>query len=120
MKKYTPEQCAQVAEALRAAKRYLGRSHRSVWTPNKERFICYAIEVAYERGFTTAEAAELARRMIAHRLGGAFYTLEGFVRTHTTSYYSLSAAALVDKMQKHRHAWLDQLIDEFTRRSQRP
>lgn len=80
----------------------------------KEKFICTAIDrVARKTKRVKKTDSKRCEGIIAARLGGA-YTLESWLvgRGCIKTGYSQHPRTL-DRIQQHRHAWLDMLIAEF-------
>lgn len=89
-----------IAEAFRQAKKIL-------WT-TREGFICFAITDADYDG-RNPEAVSAAKKVIEERLG-KFYSLRGWLLARDVLREDIKDPP---RMQAHRHAWLDLLIEEF-------
>ena len=83
-------------------------------SPTKEKFICIAITTAAAHTKRiTAKDAERCTKIVASRLEHE-YTLEGWLESRgCLNSYFLCDRATKDRIQAHRHAWLDLLIAEF-------
>lgn len=102
--KFTKNVRAEIVKALKAAKPHLwcGTRHQS----RKTEYICLALE-RVSRQHPTGVA--YAKSLIAERLGRS-NTLWGWLRSQGISQKQLTD----DRVQQHRHAWVDQLIAEFS------
>ena len=95
----------RIADAFRRAVPYLSTGPLSYhYSGRKNEFICYAIA---EASSPDAEGANAARQIIRNRLGNVF-TLEHWLRIK-----GIETQPCSKPMQKHRHAWLKMLINEF-------
>lgn len=113
--KYSKEQYAGMAEALRQAKRYLltgNKAHRR-WS-GKTPYICFALSDAASAGDASWVHADFAKRVINRRLG----------RFPTVAHW-LFARGVIDAvspftrdLQDYRHRWVDALIAEFEEKAQ--
>lgn len=99
--KYPFEERRQIAAAFRAAKSRLARDEADVRN-GRERFICFALAMARHA------ASDDASRIVGDRLGRS-YSLGGWLKTHGVEEREIT----LDRLQAHRHAWLDLLIKEF-------
>lgn len=109
----------KTSEVLRHAKRHLAPSHNGTYNyttkTGAEKFICIAIMTAAEvTKRITAYDVKRCKDMIASRLEG-FDTLEGWLqyKGYLPKELSWVDHATRDRIQQHRHAWLDMLITEF-------
>lgn len=92
-----------VAAVFREAKKHLAHDGRLGKWP----YICYAINAV--AGDRPTKAHTAARKVVMDRLGGRASMLpwledQGIPRQEIT----------INRLQAHRHAWLDQLIAEFS------
>jgi hypothetical protein len=100
-RKYTPKQRRQIVEALKACKQYLWDGERDVG--DKAYCICFALRRTFLHG------AYLAVDVIDARIG------EGNSLGRWLRYRGIPWKELTDdNMQAYRHAWVDQLIEEFS------
>ena len=107
MKKYTPKQRAAMAAAFRAAKKHLhdGRTDRDL-----THFICFAISRAEWRGEVSHGVADLCAELINQRIG-----FRGSMRAWLREVARVPDHMMTTRrIQQHRHAWLDMLIEEFS------
>lgn len=99
MRTYTKEERLQIAQAFRAAKELLWDG-RGQWPDGTDLFICFAI-------VGSGHPSEQDACAIVHE------RLDGQPALGTW----LMAQGITDftrqQLQAHRHAWLDQLIEEF-------
>lgn len=104
----------KTSEALKHAKRYLAETYADTCNaPCKEKFICIAImtaEAATKR--ITVKDVKRCKDMIESRLEGCD-TLEGWLQYKGHLPMGGWTHADKDRVQQHRHAWLDMLITEF-------
>lgn len=100
----TSEQRAEIVKALTSAKRHLWRGSRS--REGKTEYICIALECFAHRH---PIGALHAKSMISERLG-ADVTFRSWLEQQGIAKRSLTYA----RVQQHRHAWVDQLIAEFS------
>lgn len=102
----TKKQRVGIARALRAAKPYLWDGHGDFVPYGRCMYICDAV-----RATSKQEIADLTKAMISERLGYEF-SLESWL-------VNLGGAAskqvVQPYLQAHRLAWLDQLIEEFSK-----
>lgn len=109
----------KTSEVLTHAKRRLATTYNDVYNyttkTGAEKFICIAIMTAAEvtKRITTADI-DRCRLMIESRLEG-FDTLEGWLqyKGYLPMEWGLVNYATRNRIQQHRHAWLDMLIAEF-------
>lgn len=109
----------KTSEVLKHAKRHLATTHDEKYDyikkAGKEKFICIAIMTAatVTKRITVSDI-DRCRKMIESRLEG-FDALEGWLqyKGHLPMEWGLVDRATRDRIQQHRHAWLDMLIAEF-------
>lgn len=103
---YTKAQRKAIAEAFAAAKRRLwdGVSRRR---NHKTKFICHALDLV--GNYHTVGPTANARDVVMARIGDSF-TMKCWLRDR-----GIPDCLLRDCLvQRHRHAWLDKLIEEFS------
>jgi len=96
----------EVATAFKMAKRHLARTDKEViFSLNKRRYICHALNL------TLSPGRYAAMRIVQARLWGMgqLVSLEDWLHWNKVPY----AAQPVDRLQLHRHTWLNMLIKEF-------
>ena len=98
----------QVHVALKAAKHYLRDGE--TFNNNNTDYICIALTNATKDYFDLFKGAEKAKKIISGRLGSCYsfctwLELNGVTEEELCDY---------KRLQRHRHAWLDQLIEEFS------
>lgn len=105
---YTKRDRKALVKAFREGKKFLwdGKSPRGPWVDN---MICFAIALAEHAGAVTPRAGALAANLIQRRLGWGtgmrtWLKDRGVPRGDLTD----------ERVQAHRHAWLDLLIAEFS------
>ena len=106
---YTNQERKEIAQALRAAKRHLWRGQAT--THNQEKFICWALEYVrakYPIGVSRAKG------VIETRLQNNT-VLEEWLQTQGVTEEELTDV----NVQKHRHAWVNLLIKEFSAPAQK-
>jgi hypothetical protein len=105
----------KTSEVFKRAKQRLAMDYSETCnTPTKEKFICIAITTAaaYTKRMTSRDI-ERCEGIVKSRMDGA-YTMEGWlVDLGCIPEYELCYRAIKDRIQAHRHAWLDSLIAEF-------
>jgi hypothetical protein len=106
----------KTSEVFKRAKQRLAMDYSETCnTPTKEKFICIATTTAaaYTKRMTSRDI-ERCEDVIKSRMGGV-YTLEGWLadRGCVARDYYLTERTTKDRIQAHRHAWLDSLIAEF-------
>lgn len=107
---YTPAQRKAIARAFKAAKPYLWDGESPLYSGAIiVSSIGLAIEYAWLAKRTTAKASELARQVIAERLY-PYDNLASWLRYEGVPLEDLTN----ERLQKHRHEWLDMLIAEFS------
>lgn len=95
---YTPKQRAAMAEAFKAAQKYLPKQH----------YLCFSLSKAGEvnpsiRTACAMAQKEVRRRIRPHTVVNSWLKKQGHCAT--TSY---------EDMKVYRHRWLDSLIAEFS------
>ncbi len=105
----------QIADAFRAAKDYLNTIAAD--TPDTSEFICIALLIARQKGKIYHEQQNAARNIITERLGDVPYATwvgdhSEKLRDEITHDYDFNDGV---KTQAARHAWLDMLIEEFSK-----
>lgn len=107
----------KTSEVLKRAKRYLATTHDEKYDymtmTGREKFICIAIMTAatHAKRITNGDI-DRCRLMIESRLGGKD-TLESWLVLKGCLPMDGWTHADKDRVQQHRHAWLDMLIAEF-------
>jgi hypothetical protein len=105
----------KTSNIFKRAKQHLAKDFSEVYTgPWGEKFICIAImtAAAYSKRITNGEV-ERCRKIVESRLEGT-ETIESWLESKgCINDYSLCDRATKDRIQAHRHAWLDMLIAEF-------
>lgn len=106
----------KTSEVLKHAKQRLAEKHTDRYDSSREgrdKFICIAIMNA-ERNVKhiTVEDARRCKKMIESRLEGND-TLEGWLCSKNCLPDDGWTDEHKDRIQQHRHAWLDMLIAEF-------
>jgi hypothetical protein len=106
----------KTSEVFKRAKRCLAMDYSETCnTPTKEKFICIAITTAaaYTKRMTSRDI-ERCTGIVESRLEYAA-TLGGWLadRGCVARDYYLTERTTKDRIQAHRHAWLDSLIAEF-------
>jgi len=100
----------QIAKAFKAAKKYLWKGE--INGPGTS-YICFALSKAEDNGDITQEQSDCACDVISERLGGTYATVPSWLRER------IGARAFnkvtFKQIQAYRHAWLDQLIKEFSK-----
>ena len=107
----------KTSEVFMYAKRNLAATHSEIYSYSldQQRFICSSIDVAFQKTKRlTAADRDRCLDVIASRLG-RHDTLEGWLVSKgcISDEYHLHDISTKDRIQKHRHAWLDKLIEEF-------
>ena len=106
----------KTSEVFTRAKQHLAKDYDETCnSPTKEKFICFAITTAaaYTKRMTSGDI-ERCTGIVESRLEYAT-TLEGWLADRGCfyhDYYQVDRTAK-DRIQEHRHAWLDLLIAEF-------
>jgi hypothetical protein len=105
----------KTSEVFTRAKQHLAKDYDETCnSPTKEKFICIAITTAaaYTKRMTSVDIERCAK-IVASRLEHD-YTLEGWLESRgCLNSYFLCDRATKDRIQAHRHAWVDMLIAEF-------
>jgi hypothetical protein len=104
----------KTAEVFKRAKEHLAKDFTEVCNTGKNKFICIAIITAsaYSKRLTGSDI-ERCTDIVESRLEGE-YTLESWLESKgCVGNYLTHDRATKDRMQEHRHAWLDLLIAEF-------
>lgn len=102
----TPKQRTEIAKALQAAKRHLNTGRPG---DCRTSHICFAIQMAEVSGEISGQLSQAASRVISNRLEGHagawswLHNVAGVPDTEITH----------PAVQAWRHAWLNQLIEEF-------
>ena len=102
----------KTSEVFKRAKQHLAKDFEETRN-DKEKFICIAITIAAARcKRMTDEDVERCEGIIGSRIDT--YTLEGWlVNRGCIPEEFLNDPNILDRIQAHRHAWLDLLIAEF-------
>lgn len=106
----------KTSEVFKRAKQHLAMNYSETCNaPIKEKFICIAIitAAAHTKRMTSRDI-ERCDDVIKSRMDGA-YTMEGWLADRgcvAHDYFQIDRIAK-DRIQAHRHAWLDSLIAEF-------
>ena len=105
----------KTSEVFKRAKQRLAMDFKETLNGSgKEKFICIAITTAaaYTKRMTSRDI-ERCEGIIKSRMDGA-YTLENWlVDRGCIPVAFLNDRNILDRIQAHRHAWLDLLIAEF-------
>jgi hypothetical protein len=103
----------KTSEVFRRAKQHLAKDYDETCN-DEERFICIAIIIAAANcKRITDKDIERCEDVIKSRMDGE-YTLEGWLAGRgCVPEYELCGHNILDRIQAHRHAWLDLLIAEF-------
>lgn len=100
----------KTSEVFKLAKERLATTYGEV---GKEKFICIALLTAAERTKRiTAKDVERCVDIVESRIESA-HTLEGWLVNKGCIPSNGWTTADKDRIQQHRHAWLDMLIAEF-------
>ena len=100
----------QVHEALKASKRWLSKGD-ATYEFGVTDYICIALAIVADDNPDHYIGAEKAKRIIAKRLDGC-YALDTWLSLKGIPHNDLND---YNRMQAHRHAWLDMLIKEFSK-----
>lgn len=103
MPKYTKTQRQNLVKVFEAAKLFLWDGSNSSYGIKKE-YICHAIER------TNLPGAHMAKLLVMRRLDG-YYTFYNWLVRHGVSSFAITET----RMQAHRLAWLNLLIEEFSK-----
>ena len=105
----------KTSEVFTRAKRHLAKDlHEACAHSGKEKFICIAITTAaaYTKRMTNGDI-ERCTGIVESRLEHD-YTMEGWLESKgCVNNYFLCDRTTKDRIQAHRHAWVDMLIAEF-------
>ena len=112
---------------LVSTKQYLARDISDLCDLNKDEYICWAMELVpgavNDAGFRSRDCID-AQTMIQARIephtsfGGWLCAKLGKRNADgraLTDSWTMRPAALTNRLQAHRHAWLDMLIKEFSK-----
>jgi hypothetical protein len=105
----------KTSEVFTRAKQHLAKDFKETLSGSgKEKFICIAITTAAAHcKRITDEDVERCEDVIKSRMDGE-YTLEGWLNDRGCIPEAfLNDHNILDRIQAHRHAWLDQMIAEF-------
>jgi hypothetical protein len=105
----------KTSEVFKRVKEHLAKDlHEAYNRSGKEKFICIAITTAAAHTKRiTEEDRSRCTAIVESRLEGT-YTMEGWlVDRGCIPEYELCDRATKDRIQAHRHAWVDMLIAEF-------
>jgi len=104
----------KTSEVLRRAKRHLAKDFEETRNGcGKEKFICIAISTSQKKTNMSTEDAARCEHMVSSRLGFE-YTLEGWLVVQGCLPVDFwTDYALQNRIQAHRHAWIDSMITEF-------
>ena len=105
----------KTSEVLKHAKRYLAKYNSECYGYNTERFICIAISTAASHTKRiTDKDVERCCQMIESRLEGQ-HVLEQWLQHKgcIALTWPPTDPTVRDRIQQHRHAWLDMMITEF-------
>jgi hypothetical protein len=104
----------KTSEVFKRAKQHLAKDYNETRSGSgKEKFICIALITAAANCKRITEAdVERCDGIVGSRIDT--YTLEGWlVNRGCISEKFLNDHNILDRIQEHRHAWLDQMIAEF-------
>ena len=105
----------KTSEVFKQAKQHLAKDYSETCNaPTKEKFICIAITVAAAHCKRVTDGdTERCEDVIKSRMDGE-YTLEGWLADRGCIFGEfLNDHNILDRIQAHRHAWLELLIAEF-------
>jgi hypothetical protein len=105
----------KTSEVFKKAKQHLAKDFSETCsTPAKEKFICIAITTAaaYSKRITDKDITRCAS-IVNSRLEGEYVMEKWLVDKNCIPEYSLCGRTVKDRIQAHRHAWVDMLIAEF-------
>jgi len=103
---------------LAKAKPLVGRTFKESYVAGHERFICCALMVLQERGRIAEHDYHRVCRIIESRLF-PHTTLETWLEdkgVRALRAHNPRPIEILDRVQQHRHAWLDLMIKEFKRK----
>ena len=108
----------KTSTSLERAKKYLAKNRTERDVNNKEEYICFSLNAAYNHGRIYAEDMWRIKDIIAKRLD-YHATLEDWLgevhNIHSPGWNSAKRShnAFANKLQATRHAWVDSMIAEF-------
>jgi len=104
----------KTSEVFTRAKQHLAKDYEETRNDcGKEKFICLAISTSQRKTNMSIEDAARCEHMVSSRLGFE-YTLEGWLTVRGCIPVDfLTDYAAQDRIQAHRHAWIDSMITEF-------
>ena len=103
----------KTSEVFKRAKQHLAETFEET-TFRKEKFICISItRAAYHSKRITAKDMERCEGIVNSRLEGEYVMEKWLVTQGCVPEYSLCDRNTKDRIQAHRHAWVDMLIAEF-------
>jgi ribosomal protein L16/L10AE len=104
----------KTSEVFKRAKQHLAKNFTEMCNTGKEKFICIAIYTAAGHSKrVTDRDVERCRNIVESRLEGK-ETIESWLVTQgCVPEHNLCDRSTKDRIQAHRHAWLDMLIAEF-------
>ena len=108
MTTFTKAQKAKFVRQLEACKPFLWDG-KSPWGREQTRYICIAVACGADDLKLKSEYAGTLRREIGRRLENT-HTLRRWLRNQGIPVADLTEA----RLQAHRHAWVDLLIEEFS------
>lgn len=120
-RKFTPEERAGIARAFKEAKGILwDGSGTESSQPQKQKYICHALDKTGRWKVNHAEFSYfgMAKEVVQRRLGEC-YSLERWLRMNGVSNNARAGTGNPELMQEHRHAWINMLIEEFSKPEQR-
>lgn len=95
----------QIVATLKAAKEHLWDGLNKPIPCDKERYICFAVEMADQSDVGMKVVAIIESRLAPN------VSMAGWLYSRGVS----EEDATHERLQKHRHAWLDLLIEEFSK-----
>lgn len=98
----------KTSEVLRVAKQCVGTTYLNSYRPGMERFICLAIDSAANTKQIPRWHADKVAAIVQGRLA-PHITLEDWLMANGV----FLEEHHLDRVQQHRHAWLDMMIAEF-------
>lgn len=114
--KFNKDERASLVKAFRAAKKYLSPTRFD--KHDMCEYICWALDKAFERDGVTAWERNAAKTLVAKRLGG-IPTLKDWMCAKHPELRGEMVHDYVEnkgrKMQETRKAWLNAMIEEFSR-----
>ena len=100
----------EIAAGFAAAKKYLWDGVSSQIRVYSPEHICIALSCAFDRRKITVKVRERCQEIISQRIDEC-PTLESWLNSKGVKNTELTR----QRMQAHRHAWLDLLIKEFSK-----